>query len=126
MRAFHPDRVLAVACCGWPAASIAAIAGSAVCVVSTRPVPATPLSPRSADSRINEARKANWQQPSDIKTVFRNASILKNRRVVFNIKGNDYRLIVAVAYRFGALYIKFIGTHADYDAIDAETVEMEI
>ncbi|MDP2434087.1 MAG: type II toxin-antitoxin system HigB family toxin, partial [Pseudomonadota bacterium] len=48
-----------------------------------------------------------------------------NRRVVFNIKGNDYRLIVAVAYRFGALYIKFIGTHAEYDSIDAETVEME-
>lgn len=58
--------------------------------------------------------------------MFRSASILKNRRVVFNIKSNDYRLIVAVAYRFGAVYIKFIGTHADYDAIDAETVEMEI
>lgn len=58
--------------------------------------------------------------------MFRNASILKNRRVVFNIKGNNYRLIVAVAYRFGALYIKFIGTHAEYDAIDAETVEQEL
>ena len=58
--------------------------------------------------------------------MFRNASILNNRRVVFNIKGNDYRLIVAVAYRFGAIYIKFIGTHAGYDAIDAETIEMEL
>jgi mRNA interferase HigB len=58
--------------------------------------------------------------------MFRNASILKNRRVVFNIKGNDYRLIVAVAYRFGAIYIKFIGTHAEYDAVDAETIEMEL
>lgn len=48
-----------------------------------------------------------------------------SRRVVFNIKGNDYRLIVAVAYRFGALYVKFIGTHKLYDAIDADTVEME-
>jgi len=74
---------------------------------------------------LDEARKADWKQPSEIKVVFRNASILKNRRVVFNIKGNDYRLIVAVAYRFGALYIKFIGTHAEYDTIDAETVEME-
>jgi mRNA interferase HigB len=46
--------------------------------------------------------------------------------VVFNIKGNSYRLIVAVAYRFGALYIKFIGTHAEYDAIDTETIEMEL
>jgi len=45
--------------------------------------------------------------------------------VVFNIKGNDYRLVVAVAYRFGATYIKFIGTHRQYDAIDVDTVEME-
>ena len=57
---------------------------------------------------------------------FRSASILKNRRVVFNISGNTYRLIVAVAYRYGALYIKFIGTHAEYDAIDAETIETEL
>ena len=57
---------------------------------------------------------------------YRNASILKNRRVVFNIKGNDYRLITAVAYRYQAVYVKFIGTHADYDTIDAETIEMEI
>lgn len=74
---------------------------------------------------IDEVRKANWQQPTDIKVQYRNASILKSRRVVFNIKGNDYRLVVAVAYRFGAVYIKFIGTHGQYDAIDAETVEME-
>ncbi|QQE90744.1 type II toxin-antitoxin system HigB family toxin [Azotobacter chroococcum] len=46
-------------------------------------------------------------------------------RVVFNIKGNSYRLVVAVAYRFGAIYIKFVGTHAQYDAIDADTIEME-
>lgn len=52
-------------------------------------------------------------------------SILKSRRVVFNIKGNDFRLIVAVAYRYGAIYIKFVGTHKQYDAIDADTVEME-
>lgn len=75
---------------------------------------------------IDEARKANWKQPSHIKDIFRSASILKNRRVVFNIKGNSYRLIVAVAYRFGALYIKFIGTHEEYDAIDAESIEMEL
>ena len=46
--------------------------------------------------------------------------------MVFNIKGNDYRMVVAMAYRFGALYIKLIGTHAEYDTIDAETVEMEL
>lgn len=74
---------------------------------------------------FDEAKKAIWTSPADIKAQYRNASILKNRRVVFNIKGNDYRLVVAVAYRFGAVYIKFIGTHKEYDAIDAETIEME-
>lgn len=54
------------------------------------------------------------------------STLLKNRRVVFNIKGNDYRLVVSVAYRFGSVYVKFIGTHAQYDAIDAETIEMEV
>ncbi|MEA3640854.1 MAG: type II toxin-antitoxin system HigB family toxin [Lamprobacter sp.] len=71
-----------------------------------------------------EVKKAAWRSPSDIKEKYRNASILKNRRVVFNIKGNDYRLVVAIAYRHGAIYVKFIGTHRQYDAIDAETVEM--
>ena len=74
---------------------------------------------------IDEAKKATWTQPSDIKETYRHASILKNRRVIFNIKGNKYRLIIAVAYRFGAVYIKFIGTHAQYDAINAETIELE-
>lgn len=74
---------------------------------------------------IDEAKAATWSQPGDIKARYASASILRSRRVVFNIKGNDYRLIVAVAYRFGAVYIKFIGTHAQYDAVDANTVEME-
>lgn len=74
---------------------------------------------------VDEIKRATWTQPADIKAKYRSASILKNRRVVFNIKGNDYRLIVAVAYRFSAVYIKFIGTHAQYDAIDAETIELE-
>lgn len=72
----------------------------------------------------DEATRAEWKQPADIKAQYRSASILKNRRVVFNIKGNDYRLIVAVAYRIGVVYVKFVGTHAQYDAIDAETVEI--
>ena len=74
---------------------------------------------------VDEARHANWQQPVDIKAKYKSASILKNRRVVFNIKGNSYRLMVAVAYQFGAGYIKFIGTHKQYDLIDAETIELE-
>ena len=71
-----------------------------------------------------EACKASWTQPAEIKAQYRSASILKNRRVVFNIKGNDYRLVVAVAYRLGWVYVKFIGAHAQYDRIDANTVEM--
>ena len=74
---------------------------------------------------FDEASKATWTQPSEIKDQYRSASVLKNRRVVFNIKGNDYRLIVAIAYKLGIVYVKFIGTHAEYDRIDAETVEME-
>lgn len=74
---------------------------------------------------VDEARNATWTQPADIKEKYRSAGILKNRRMVFNIKGNDYRLIVSVAYRFQAIYIKFIGTHEQYDDIDAETVELE-
>lgn len=73
----------------------------------------------------DEARRANWMQPSDIKEQYRNASILKNRRVVFNIKGNDYRLVVALAYNTGLVFVKFIGSHKAYDAINAETVELE-
>ena len=73
----------------------------------------------------SEAISANWQSPQDIKRHYRNASFIGNNRVVFNIKGNDYRLIVAVAYRISVLYVKFIGTHAAYDRIDAKTVKME-
>jgi mRNA interferase HigB len=74
---------------------------------------------------IDEVRDAACITPADIKQHFATASILKSRRVVFNIKGNDFRLIVAVAYRFGAVYIKFIGTHKQYDTVNADNVEME-
>jgi mRNA interferase HigB len=84
-----------------------------------------PDAEQALKSWVDEAKNANWVQPATIKEQYRNASILKSRRVVFNIKGNDYRLVVSVAYRFQAVYVKFIGTHKEYDAIDAETVEME-
>lgn len=84
-----------------------------------------PDSEQQLKAWVDEARNADWKQPADIKEKFRSASILKNRRVVFNIKGNDYRLVVSLAYRFQSVYIKFIGTHAQYDAINAETVELE-
>lgn len=71
-----------------------------------------------------EATHASWASPAQIKAQFRHASVLKSRRVVFNIKGNDYRLIVAIAYKLQIVYVKFIGTHQAYDAIDAETIDM--
>ena len=66
--------------------------------------------------------KANWQTPQDIKDDFAHASFVANNRVVFNIGGNKYRLVVEIAYQIGVLWVKFIGTHAEYDKIDVETV----
>jgi mRNA interferase HigB len=68
-----------------------------------------------------EAYKARWNTPHEIKAQYRNASILKNNRVVFNIAGNKYRLIVETDVKRHWLFIRFIGTHAEYDSIDAET-----
>ena len=73
----------------------------------------------------DEVSKAEWRQPVDIKAHYGNASFVGNNRVVFNIKGNDYRLIVAVSYRAQIVLIKFVGTHAEYNRVDAETVELE-
>ncbi|MBL8418453.1 MAG: type II toxin-antitoxin system HigB family toxin [Dechloromonas sp.] len=84
-----------------------------------------PDSEQSLKSWVDETKRASWSQPAEIKEQYRSASILKNKRVVFNIKGNDYRLVVSVAYHYQAVYVKFIGTHKEYDSIDAENVEME-
>ena len=72
----------------------------------------------------DKACKSNWQTPADIKRHFASASFLSDNRVVFNIKGNDFRLITSIAYRLGVVYIKFVGTHAQYDAVDATTVDI--
>ncbi len=69
-----------------------------------------------------EASHANWQNPVDVKTIHRNASVIANNRVVFNIKGNTYRLIVSIRYDIGIIFIRFIGTHAEYDKVDATTI----
>jgi mRNA interferase HigB len=66
--------------------------------------------------------RAQWRNPEDVKASYPKASILKSSRVVFNIKGNDYRLIARIQYQAGVLAIRFFGTHAEYDKIDAETV----
>lgn len=68
------------------------------------------------------AKNSNWKSPNDIKVTYINASILKDSRVVFNIKGNSYRLIVKFNYQREWAFIKFIGTHAAYDKIDANTI----
>jgi mRNA interferase HigB len=69
-----------------------------------------------------DAKRANWKSPADIKKAYRNASIIANNRVVFNVKGNRYRVVVAVQYKLGIVFIRFVGTHQEYDQIDATTV----
>lgn len=66
--------------------------------------------------------RAQWRNPEDVKTSYPKASILKAGRVIFNIKGNDYRLVAALQYRAETLMIRFFGTHAEYHRIDADTV----
>lgn len=67
-----------------------------------------------------EASKANWKSPVDIKAEYASASILKSGRVVFNIVGNKYRLIIDINYVRQWMFIRFIGTHNDYDKVDAD------
>ena len=69
-----------------------------------------------------EAKHAEWKSPADIKARYATASIIADNRVVFNIGGNKYRLVVKFHYNIGNGYIRFIGTHADYDKIDATTI----
>jgi mRNA interferase HigB len=69
-----------------------------------------------------DVRQVTWDSPADIKGVYRNASIIANNRVVFNIKGNCYRLVVAINYEVGIVFIRFVGTHEEYDRIDAGTI----
>ncbi len=69
-----------------------------------------------------EGLKTDWTSPSDIKAKYAKASILKNCRVVFNVCGNKYRLIVEINYERGWVFIRFIGTHSDYNKIDAEKI----
>ena len=69
-----------------------------------------------------DVKKAEWNSPADVKRTYRNASIIANNRIVFNIKGNRYRLIVAVDYTYHIVFIRFIGVHSEYDKIDAATI----
>ena len=81
---------------------------------------------RSAlDAWFHEVVRAKWNTPADVRASYRNASIVGADRVVFNIKGNSYRLVVAVDYRRQIVFIKWIGTHEDYDRIDVKKVQYE-
>ncbi len=70
----------------------------------------------------DEAKKATWNNFQDIKKQFRSASIVGNDRIVFNIKGNDYRLIVLILFRKEKIFIRFVGTHKEYDKINAKNI----
>ena len=69
-----------------------------------------------------EAKAAGWDTPHDVKASYGNASVIGDNRIVFNIAGNKYRLIVKFNYPYRIGYVRFIGTHAEYDAIDVETI----
>ena len=81
---------------------------------------------RDAQSHLEswyaEACNANWKNPAEVKRQFGNGSVIKGSRFVFNIAGNKYRLVVKIHYNTGIIYIRFIGTHAQYDEIDVERI----
>jgi len=69
-----------------------------------------------------QTRRANWAEPADVKATYGNASILGNSRVCFNIAGNKYRLVTHIHYPLRIVFIRFVGTHEEYDQIDANTI----
>jgi len=75
------------------------------------------------DAWFDEVRKASWRSTADVKRLYASASIVSADRIVFNIKGNDYRLVVAVDFEKGIVWIKWLGTHRDYDRIDVRKVK---
>ena len=77
------------------------------------------------DAWYAEVEKASWKDPPELKAQFCSASIVSGERVVFNIKGNDYRLVVAINYHYQILLIIWLGTHKEYDKIDATRVAYE-
>lgn len=81
-----------------------------------------PRAKKQLDVWYDEAKRAKWNSPSDIKQEYPKASILKNKRVVFDINGGEFRLIVKVEYEFQSIFILFFRTHQEYDLIDANTI----
>jgi mRNA interferase HigB len=81
-----------------------------------------PTAKSELDAWYAEAKAADWATPVDVKAKYGNASILRDGRVVFNICGNKHRLVVWINYEFHTIYIRFLGTHEEYDNIDAQTI----
>ena len=71
---------------------------------------------------FHDVERTIWNSPAELKAVYRNVSFVANKRVVFNMKGNHYRLVVVVIYQHGVVYIRFVGTHEEYDRIDVTTI----
>lgn|SRR5689334_16807706 len=69
-----------------------------------------------------DVAQADWARPTDVTATYGDASILKAGRVVFNIGGNKYRLVVRINYPYRIVYVRFVGTHSEYDAVDVETI----
>lgn len=74
-------------------------------------------------SWFEEVEKADWSTPNEVRSLFRSADILTSKRVIFNIKGNHYRLIVDIEYQLKIVFIAWLGTHSEYDKIDAKTIQ---
>ena len=83
------------------------------------------LAKQSLLAWYEEAENADWSRPNELKQQYLNASILNDKRVVFNIHGNRFRLIVDIEYRLRIVFIVWIGTHDEYDKIDAKTVRYD-
>jgi len=82
-----------------------------------------PMAEAALQDWFEKTQAADWKNIVDVRNTFNGADFVGNERVVFNIRGNHYRLIAAVVYKSRTVYIKFIGTHAEYDAIDAASIE---
>jgi mRNA interferase HigB len=77
------------------------------------------------DAWFDEVRKARWSSTAEVRQRYASASIISSERIVFNIKGNDYRLVASVDFEKGIVWIKWLGTHRDYDRLDVKEVEHE-
>lgn len=83
------------------------------------------MAEQSLRAWVQETEKSVWKNVAQLKSKYRNASIINSKRVVFNIKGNDYRLVVDIEYRLKIVFVVWIGSHSQYDKIDVKTVSYD-